>query len=64
MKRTYSVWLMTISGKYMQRWEAGRAFTTRQAARQAATRRGLVAFRVLRDMGQRDFAQGSPGELK
>ena len=60
MKRTYSVWLMTISGKYMQRWEAGRAFTTRQAA----TRRGLVAFRVLRDMGQRDFAQGSPGELK
>lgn len=64
MKRTYSVWVHTVSGKWMQKWDGGRPFYSRQSARQAAIRRGLIAFRVLRDIGQLDFAQGPPAELK
>ena len=48
----------------MQKWDGGRPFYSRQSARQAAIRRGLIAFRVLRDIGQLDFAQGPPAELK
>lgn len=43
---TYSVWVresMTV----MRRWD--RSFNTKQAAHQAAVRRGLVAFHVIRD---------------
>ena len=43
---TYSVWVrdsMTI----MRKWDA--PFNTKQAARQAALRTGLIAFHVLRD---------------
>ena len=43
---TYSVWVresMTV----MRRWDA--SFNTKQAARQAALRKGLIAFHVLRE---------------
>jgi len=44
---TYSVWVHTVTRQYLQRWN--RTFNSRQAARQAARRHGLIAFHVLRD---------------